>query len=155
MDLVSFSQCIAVLNESKYVKDRFNIKISLEDKNKYDIRHCCAITSDGNQCSRRNGYMESNKFCGLHYYDEESTSRKISETTNILTNNDNYSHYKYFINSYKEVVSIDKNHRTKIVVNNRSYILNNLTGVIYQELPNNQFKRVCKLNQLKCEYAIV
>ena len=155
MDLEIFSLILSNINESQYTKHRFNIKISLEDKNKYDKQYCCDITSDGKQCSRRLGYMDSKKFCGLHLYDEESTSRKISETINILTDEDNFSRYNYFINSYNDVIHISDNHKTKITINNNLYILNNLTGVIYQELPNSKFKRICKLNQLKCEYAIV
>lgn len=155
MDLEIFSLILSNINDSQYIKPRFKIKISLEDKNKYDKRFCCAITSDGKQCSRRLGYMDSKKFCGLHLYDEESTSRKISETVDILTEEDNYSRYNYFINSYKDVVDINDNNKTNITINNKLYILHNLTGVIYQKLPNNKYKRICKLNQLKCKYAIV
>lgn len=155
MDIRRLSYCIGQINESKYIRRRFNITISLEDKKAYNKTLCCAITSDGNQCSRRAGYMGSSTFCGLHYYDEESTSRKTSKTTNILTGEDNFNHHKIYINSYSEIVTINNNNKTTLMINNSKYILHNLSGVIYEPLANNEYKRVCKFNDLKCKYVIV
>ena len=114
-------------------KNNFCIKVILNIENKTIFKNdfCGAITAKGAQCSRKN--QTHSMFCGLHRCDELAHKRKRTKTINYLDINDNKTSSIYEIVFSRREDYIDMNNMTELVYKDRTYLLDNITSLLYQK----------------------